>query len=104
MAVHPLKDELRKLADKNPANFYPVMALKQEGFGRQKCCNCGRYFWATIQRQNCDEPECSGGYRFINDSPTKKNFSFTDVWKAYSKTLEKLRYAPIKRYPVVARW
>jgi len=102
--IKALKAELKKLTDKNPEKFYPVSVLKDAGFHREKCKNCGTYFWTTVDSKVCGEAECRGGYSFIGDSPTKKRMDFIETWKEYAKLFKKLGYTPIKRYPVVARW
>lgn len=99
-----LKEGFKKKAQQNPEKHYPVKALKELGFGRQKCKNCGHNFWSATKQDNCGEPRCSGGFRFIGNSPAKKQLSYTDVWKEFVRVHKKLGYKPVNRYPVVARW
>ncbi len=47
---------------------------------------------------------CSGGVRFIGNTPAKNKLSYLDVWKEFSSMFKKYNYAAIDRYPVVARW
>ncbi len=104
MTLKELKAELKKKTDKNPDKYYPTSTLKDLGFHREKCENCGTYFWTTLDTKLCGEAECIGGYKFIGDSPTKKKMDFIKTWKEFKKTFKNLGYTPIKRYPVVARW
>ncbi len=104
MDLITLKAELKKQTDKAPEKFYPVKTLKAGGFHREHCTKCGKYYWTTTSDKVCGEPNCAGGYAFIGEKKTKKQLSFTDVWKDFSAMFRKQGYTPIKRYPVVARW
>jgi len=101
-------DELKKWfksqCTKDYEKHYPVKTLTEMGFFRRKC-KCGQYFWTINKDQKiCGEPACSGGFRFIGDSPAKKKLDYIQAWQEYSKIHKKLGYTPVKRYPVVARW
>ncbi|RME54555.1 alanine--tRNA ligase [Candidatus Woesearchaeota archaeon] len=99
------KKKFKEIAQKNPNSYYPVHTLKDLGFERKQCEKCKNYFWTVNQEQNvCGDSSCSGGYRFINDSPVKNHLSYIEVWQKFSKMFKKFGYTPIKRYPVVARW
>ncbi|MDP6845376.1 MAG: alanine--tRNA ligase [Candidatus Nanoarchaeia archaeon] len=104
MSLKELKLDLKKQASKTPENFYPIQVLKDNGFNRAKCSKCDTFFWSTVSRKTCGEPECSGGYSFINDSPTKSKIGYLETWNKFSSTMKSLGYTPIKRYPTVARW
>lgn len=99
------KKEFKETASKNPEKYYPVSYLKQEGFIRKKCDKCWKYYWTTNKNRNvCGDASCSGGFRFIGESPAKNKLSYTDVWKDFSAMFKRFGYASIDRYPVVARW
>lgn len=98
------KNILRKKFSKEYERFYPVLSLRQFGYKRSKCRVCGKFFWATIDDGICGEPSCSGGYRFIGDSPAKANLDYLGVWKEFSRKFYGFGYKEIKRYPCVARW
>lgn len=107
MDAKAIKKEVLANASSHPEKFFPVKTLKAHKFHRGKCSNsaCGRYFWSQDQKQNvCGDPACSGGFRFIGNSPAKKKLEYIQVWKEFSEIHKKLGYTPIKRYPVVARW
>ncbi len=100
-----IKKEFKKKASKSPENYYAVSALKKEGFTRKQCKKCNTFFWTVNPEQElCGDPSCSGGFRFIGNTPAKEKLSYIDVWKRFSSMFKKLGYTPIKRYPVVARW
>jgi len=99
-----VKKEFKLKAQQNPEKYYPVKTLKELGFERRKCAHCGHFFWSTKAQDSCGEPACSGGFRFIGNSPAKKKLSYIEAWKEYVRIHEKLGYTPVKRYPVVARW
>jgi len=108
MAVIPdkqVKSNFRKIAWKNPEKYYAVSVLKKEGFERRICSKCKTPFWsADPKRKTCDDPACSGGFRFIGQSPVKKEMDYIQVWKTFSNFFKKRGYTPIIRYPTVARW
>ncbi|MDP6459300.1 MAG: alanine--tRNA ligase, partial [Candidatus Hydrothermarchaeota archaeon] len=99
-----IKKRFKKKAQREPEEHYPVRILKEEGFTRRCCRNCGNYFWAYGEREVCGEPECEGGYTFIGDTPARKKMDYIQTWQKFSKLFKKLDYTPIPRYPVVARW
>ncbi len=99
-----LKAEKKPEFHKNFRKYYPAESLESVGFARRVCSNCGRGFWSASERDVCDEPACSGGYRFIGEKLTRKRFKYREAWDEYVKTFSKWGYKPIKRYPVVCRW
>jgi alanyl-tRNA synthetase len=104
-AEKEIKRDFRTKAQREPEKHYPVEVLKEEGFLRKKCISCGNYFWAADPDRNvCGEPECSGGYTFIGDSPAKEKMDYIQTWKRFAELFEGFGYTPIPRYPTVARW
>lgn len=95
-----MKPEFAKHYEK----YYPVKTLTGLGYSRHVCKSCGRGFWSQADRDVCDEAECSGGYRFIGESLTRKKFEYREAWDTYVKTFEQWGYVPLERYPVVCRW
>ncbi|RMF56072.1 alanine--tRNA ligase [Candidatus Woesearchaeota archaeon] len=99
-----IKREFKLKASRNPDDYYATSVLKEHGFSRHKCVKCGTYFWSTEKSEVCGDPACSGGYRFIGNSPAKKSFDYIGAWKAFASMFRKKGYTPIPRYPVAARW
>jgi alanyl-tRNA synthetase len=99
-----IKKEFKAKASKEPDKYYATSVLKSEGFERKKCAKCGTFFWSTINDDICGNPACSGGFRFIGDTPATRKLDYIGVWTEFSKLFKKWGYTPIKRYPVVARW
>ncbi len=100
-----LKKEFKKTVSKNPDKYFPTGYLKREGFFRSSCEKCGKYFWSLDKsRKVCGDSVCSGGFKFIGDSPAKNNLSYADVWKEFSFMFKKFGYASVDRYPSVSRW
>jgi alanyl-tRNA synthetase len=105
MGDKEVKKEFKKKAQQSPEKFYPVGALKELGFSRSKCSNCGTYFWAVDRKRTiCGDSNCVGGFSFIGNSPAKKKLDYIQTWKEFARIHTKLGYTPIPRYPVVARW
>ncbi|MFH1055930.1 MAG: alanine--tRNA ligase, partial [Candidatus Altiarchaeota archaeon] len=98
------KESIKPEFHRNFRKYYPAASLESVGFSRKVCAKCGRGFWSLSGRDYCDEPACSGGYRFIGEKLTKKRFMYKEAWDEYVKTFSKWGYIPIKRYPVVCRW
>ncbi|MBW2985458.1 alanine--tRNA ligase [Candidatus Woesearchaeota archaeon] len=99
-----IKKEFRKIASKDPDKYYATKILKESGFSRQKCSKCSVFFWKTTKSKVCGDAACSGGFKFIGNTPAKKKLDYIGVWREFAKLFSKLGYKPIKRYPVAARW
>lgn len=99
-----IKKEFKEKASKEPDKYYATSVLKAEGFGRKCCAKCSTYFWSVAESDVCGNPACSGGFRFIGNTPAKKQLDYIGVWSEFAKLFKKWGYTPIKRYPVVARW
>ncbi len=100
-----IKREFKLKAQSEPSKYYPINVLAAEGFQRKKCIKCGTFFWSTDPERNvCGEPDCSGGYTFIGNTPAKAKMDYIQTWKKFSTVFKKFGYTPINRYPVAARW
>lgn len=102
--LEKMKTEIRKEAAGDPDKFFPTDVLRDRGFSRGKCENCGNYFWSVTEREVCDEPGCGGGYHFIDNSPTEREYGYVEIWERFRDFMEKRGYRTVRRYPVVARW
>ena len=103
--IEKLKAQILEEASEKPEKFFPVEKIKENGFKRGKCSNCGKHFWSVDkERDVCGEAECSGGYTFINSSPVGKTLDYTSVWEEFSNFMEGRGYSPVNRYPVLASW
>ncbi|MFP4117033.1 MAG: alanine--tRNA ligase [Candidatus Aenigmatarchaeota archaeon] len=103
--IEELKAQILEEASESPRKFFPVERMKERGFRRRKCSSCGKYFWSVDeQRKVCGEADCSGGYTFIDDSPTDKVLDQTTAWTEFRDFMEERGYTGIGRYPVLARW
>ena len=104
-SLDELKEEIKQEASENPEKFFATDVLREKGFSRGTCSNCGMKFWSADEdREICGEPECGDGYTFINDSPTDETFTHIESWKKFEEFMEDRGYASIDRYPTVARW
>ncbi|MFB6208188.1 MAG: alanine--tRNA ligase [Candidatus Nanohaloarchaea archaeon] len=104
-SLDELKSQIKEEASSNPDKFFATDVLREKGFSRSKCENCGMHFWSSDpERKVCGEPECSGGYTFIGDSPTDKTYSYVESWQMFRDFMADRGYEPIDRYPVIARW
>src|SRR3989344_6522650 len=94
-----VKAEFKLKASKEPEKNYPTAKLKAHGFSRNKCGNCGKFFWSLDSKiKVCGDSACSGGYSFIGNPPTKKSFDYLSTWDAYKNFFKKLGYYEYKRY------
>jgi alanyl-tRNA synthetase len=100
-----LKKNFLKIASKEPDKYYPTKILLKEGFVRNKCDKCSKFFWAIDnERKVCGDASCQGGFTFLTDKSTKTKLSYIDVWKKFEEMFIKFDYTSINRYPVVSRW
>ncbi|MDY6769954.1 MAG: alanine--tRNA ligase [Candidatus Nanohaloarchaea archaeon] len=100
-----LKDRIQEEASDNPERFFAVDEIRKAGFFRGECERCGITFWSQDpDRDVCGEPDCVGGYTFINDPPTTKTWSVVEAWDEFSGFMEDRGYEAIDRYPLAARW
>ena len=99
-----IKKYFFKKTNENPQDFYPIKILKKLGFERFKCQNCNIMFYSISKRKFCGDSSCCGNYSFIENSPTKKKFSFCDVWIEFEKFMKKKKYYSQNRFPIVARF
>ncbi|MBI2208428.1 alanine--tRNA ligase [Candidatus Woesearchaeota archaeon] len=99
-----IKKEFKLKASKEPDKYYAASVLKEEGFKRKKCSKCGTFFWSVVDDDACGDPSCSGGFRFIGNTPATKKLDYIGVWKEFASLFKKWGYTPINRYPVTARW
>ncbi|MFX0080402.1 MAG: alanine--tRNA ligase [Candidatus Hodarchaeota archaeon] len=100
-----LKRVFKKIASRNPDEYFPTKELKNLGYIRKLCECCGNYFWTMLkEREVCGDPVCSGGFQVVIDNPSQTKLSFIGVWEKIVEILEPRGYVPIKRYPCVARW
>jgi alanyl-tRNA synthetase len=99
-----IKKEFKAKASSDPDRYYATGVLKKEGFVRKQC-SCGTFFWTVNPEQKvCGDPACSGGFRFIGNTPATRKLDYVGVWNEFARLFKKWGYTPIPRYPVVARW
>ena len=90
-----------------PESEYHVPFFDESGYVRKLCPVCKVYFWT----QNPDQTTCGeatpygcASLTFINNPPTRKSFSLSEMREAFLSFFEKHGHERIKPYPVVARW
>ncbi|MEK6984408.1 MAG: alanine--tRNA ligase [Nanoarchaeota archaeon] len=99
-----IKKDFKEKSSREPDKYYATSVLKAEGFSRKKCIKCGTFYWSVTNDNVCGNPSCSGGFRFIGNTPATKQLDYIGVWNEFSRLFKKWGYTPIKRFPVVARW
>ena len=97
------KDELRKEFTKNWKKHYDIQILKENGFSRKQCKNCGKWFWSIEEREYCADASCIG-YQFIGNPASKNKIGYVEAWKKIEKYFTKNGHESVKPYPTVARW
>jgi alanyl-tRNA synthetase len=95
------KKELANLFSSNPDRYYRVSLFDRQGFNRQKCNICGKFFWSMVERTFCPDHE---KYSFIGKPPTRKRLDYVNAWKEVREYFSSNSHAIIRRYPVVCRW
>ena len=95
------KKELANLFSSNPNRYYRVSLFDREGFSRQKCNICSKFFWSVVQKELCPDHE---NYSFIGKPPTRKRLDYVNTWKEVKEYFSSNGHSIIRRYPVVCRW
>ncbi len=89
---------------KFPEEEYRLPFFTENGFLRKQCSICGEYFWTQdSHKENCGDAPCQD-YDFIEDSPTKKKYSLSEMREAFISFFEKNSHKRIQPYPIIARW
>ena len=104
MGNKQIKEDLKKKSFKEPEKYYPTKALSELGYRLNHCKSCKRIFYSIEKSDLCGDPVCSGGFRFIGNTPAKNKLDYIEAWKTFAAILRKRGYTEIPRYPVVARW
>ncbi len=82
---------------------YDLPILRERGYSRQKCSNCGTHFWAQAERERCGDAACIG-YQFIGRPASSKKFTYAETWREIEKYFVKTGHTSLAPYPTVARW
>jgi len=89
---------------KFPEEEYRLPFFSENGFLRKQCSVCGEYFWTQdFHKETCGDAPCQD-YDFIEDSPTKKKYSLSEMREAFLSFFEKNSHKRIQPYPIIARW
>lgn len=93
------KDALREEFGKHYEEFYSTELFKREGFTRNRCKVCGRYFWSMGERDTCEDHV---PYTFFREKPGSMRYE--DHWLKFADFFRRRKHTIINRYPVVSRW
>ncbi|MCX6777085.1 MAG: alanine--tRNA ligase [Candidatus Micrarchaeota archaeon] len=97
------KKELIQKFQKDHDKYWKVELFGREGFFRKQCPKCGKFFWATTERETCPDASCTT-YTFIGNPPTDKRFNYAETWNEIDKFFVSKGHTSVRRYPVVSRW
>ncbi|BAJ50021.1 alanyl-tRNA synthetase [Candidatus Caldarchaeum subterraneum] len=76
----------------------------QNGFVRSRCRVCGEFFWSLDPgRDVCGESPCVE-YSFLEKKYCSKPLSVREARQSFIEFFAQRGHAPIKPYPIVARW
>ena len=95
------KKELTAIFSSDPDRYYKVSLFDRLGFKRQRCNNCGKFFWSLDEKQFCPDHQY---YGFIGEPPTNKRLDYVNAWKKIEEYFQSNAHSIIRRYPVVCRW
>jgi alanyl-tRNA synthetase len=95
------KNELTTIFSSDPDRYYRVSLFDELGFDRQRCNNCGKFFWALKKKLACPDHE---NYEFLGNPPTSKRLDYIDAWKEIQSYFRLNAHTSVSRYPVVCRW
>ncbi len=86
--------------------YYPVDVLRELGFQRFECAECGHHFWSAnetdlnpeTERRVCGDSTCTKSYGFISNPPFKagvagppkagERYTMSDIWKNFKAKME----------------
>ena len=95
------KQDLINLFSSNSDKYYRVSLFDRNGFKRQNCTICGKFFWSINDRRFCPDHE---NYSFIGNPPTSKRLDFINAWNEIKEYFSDNNHTITRRYPVVCRW
>ncbi|MEM2707727.1 MAG: alanine--tRNA ligase-related protein [Candidatus Pacearchaeota archaeon] len=88
---------------KNWEKYWKV-DLFNDGWIRQRCKKCGKYFWAKERQDYCNDSSCVG-YRFIDENYSNlKAIDYIETWEKIKNFFIKKGHKALKSYPIVCRW
>ncbi|MEM2986116.1 MAG: alanine--tRNA ligase-related protein, partial [Candidatus Caldarchaeum sp.] len=83
---------------------YRLEFFIQNGFVRNRCRVCGEFFWSLDPgRDVCGESPCVE-YSFLEKKYCSKPLSVREAREGFIEFFAQRGHAPIKPYPIVARW
>ena len=97
------KKELLASFQKDWKKYWDLPILKENGFKRQNCKSCGKWFWAVVDQDKCNDSSCRP-YEFLGKPFIPKKYSYFSAWDAIKKFFVKEGHVPLERYPVLCRW
>jgi alanyl-tRNA synthetase len=84
---------------------YRLDYFEENGFVRENCPDCGRYFWTRdASKESCGEPPCDE-YTFIGNPPFDAEFTLEEMREEFLSFFEDRDHTRVDPYPVDAsRW
>ena len=98
------KNEILKEFSSNSDRYYKVKLFEDEGFVRQSCTKCGRFFWTRDSQRVLCPDDGKDTYSFIGEPPTTRRFDYTKAWQQIESFFKSNGHTSVPRYPVVCRW
>jgi alanyl-tRNA synthetase len=95
------KQDLINLFSSNSDKYYRVSLFDRNGFKRQNCTICRKFFWSINDKRFCPDHE---NYSFIGNPPTSKRLDFINAWNEIKEYFSDNNHTITRRYPVVCRW
>ncbi|MEM1646616.1 MAG: alanine--tRNA ligase [Ignisphaera sp.] len=83
-------------------SIFRVNLFVDRGYRRQRCSQCGAFFWSAINRDNCGDVPCTN-YTFLQ-VPVKRRLSYKEVRDLFLDFFRRNGHEVIEPKPVVARW
>lgn len=97
------KQKLLRQLQKNWQQYWKV-ELFNDGWIRQQCKACSKFFWAKQKQDFCNDSNCIG-YKFLEaDFSSIKKISYEETWDKIKSFFVRHKHKALKSYPVVCRW
>ena len=97
------KKGLMKKFQSDWENYWKLEFFTKNGWKRQKCSKCNKYFWSLVDQKICNDSSCKP-YEFLTRKLINKEYDYFQAWNAIKKFFKANKHHYLERYPTVCRW
>ncbi len=97
------KKDLMEQLQKDWEKYWKLDFFVKNGWKRQQCNKCKKYFWSLKEQETCHDSSCKKP-EFLTRKMMNKKYDYFQAWEAIRKFFEDNGHHYLERYPVVCRW